>query len=174
VAVLAALALLDPQQHALGVDVADLERDHLGDAQPGAVRGGERRPVLGPDAAWSRSATSSTLSTAGSRRGSCTTVSRRARSGRSSVTVKKKRRAETALLTLGGRMPVCVGAAGTGADPPPSPYRATGRAAIWRLGPEPGAKKTEPTANVAKLLRHGQKDAYVVSSGDPIGSTRRA
>src|SRR5271169_5070886 len=31
-----AFALLDPQQHALGVDIADLERDDLGDAQPGA------------------------------------------------------------------------------------------------------------------------------------------
>ena len=51
--------------------------------------------------------TSSTLSTAGSRRGSRTTVSRRARSGRSSVTMKKKRRAATALLMLGGRTPVC-------------------------------------------------------------------
>jgi hypothetical protein len=36
------------------------------------------------------------------------TVSRRARSGRSSVTVKKKRTAETALLMLGGCMPLCV------------------------------------------------------------------
>ena len=48
VAVLAALALLDPQQHALGVDIADLERDNFGDAQPGAVGGGERRLVLRP------------------------------------------------------------------------------------------------------------------------------
>jgi len=63
---------------------------------------------LGPGAACSRSVTSSTLSTAGSRRGNRTTVSRRARSGRSSVTVKKKRKAETALLMLGGCMPICV------------------------------------------------------------------
>jgi hypothetical protein len=48
------------------------------------------------------------LSTAGNRRGWSMTVSRRARSGRSSVTVKKKRKAETALLTLGGCMPLCV------------------------------------------------------------------
>jgi hypothetical protein len=33
---------------------------------------------------------------------------RRARSGRSSVTVKKKRKAETALLMLGGYIPICV------------------------------------------------------------------
>jgi hypothetical protein len=63
---------------------------------------------FGPGDAWSSSVTSSTLSTAGSWRGSRTTVSRRAKSGRSSVTVKKKRRAETALLTLGGCTPVCV------------------------------------------------------------------
>ena len=44
----------------------------------------------------------------GIRRGYGTTVSRRARSGRSSVTVKKKRRAETALLMLGGCMPIRV------------------------------------------------------------------
>ena len=61
-----------------------------------------------PGAAWSRSVTASTLSTAGRRRGSRTIVSRRERSGRSSVTVKKKRRAATALLMLGGCMPLCV------------------------------------------------------------------
>src|SRR5712692_6983837 len=48
VAVFASFALLNPQQHALGVDIADLERDHLGDAQPGAVGGSECRLVLGP------------------------------------------------------------------------------------------------------------------------------
>ena len=42
------------------------------------------------------------------------------------------------------------------------------------MGPEPGAKKTEPAANVAKLLRHGQKDAYVVSSSDAIGTDKAA
>src|SRR6202521_5050488 len=35
--------MLDPQQHALGIDIADLERDDLGDAQSGAVCGGERQ-----------------------------------------------------------------------------------------------------------------------------------
>ncbi len=108
VAVFAAFALLDPQQHAFGVDIADLERDHLGDAQPGAVGGAQRRLVLRARADCSSSVTSSTLSTTGSRRGSRTTVSRRARSGRSSVTVKKKRRAETELLMLGGCMPLCL------------------------------------------------------------------
>jgi hypothetical protein len=61
-----------------------------------------------PGAAWSSSVTSSTLSTAGSRRGSPTIVSRRARSGRSSVTLKKKRSAATVLLILGGGMPIRV------------------------------------------------------------------
>src|ERR1700720_2246168 len=37
VTVLAALALLDADDHALAVDVGDLERDHLGGAQTGAV-----------------------------------------------------------------------------------------------------------------------------------------
>ena len=41
-------------------------------------------------------------------RGWRTTVRRRARSGRSSVTLKKKRSAETALLIPGGRMPLSV------------------------------------------------------------------
>src|SRR4029077_3911123 len=45
-AVLAALAALDAQQHALGIDIADLERDNLRGAQTGAVGGGERRLVL--------------------------------------------------------------------------------------------------------------------------------
>jgi len=63
---------------------------------------------FGADAACSSSVTSSTLSTVGIRRGYGTTVSRRARSGRSSVTVKKKRSAETAPLIVGGCMPLCV------------------------------------------------------------------
>jgi hypothetical protein len=45
-AVLASLAALDAQQHALGIDVADLQRDDFRDAQPGAIGGGERRLVL--------------------------------------------------------------------------------------------------------------------------------
>ena len=44
VAVLASLAALDAQQHALGIDIADLERDDFRDAQPGAVGGGEAPP----------------------------------------------------------------------------------------------------------------------------------
>jgi len=44
--ILAPLAALNAQQHALGIDIADLERDHFRDAQPGAIGGGERRLVL--------------------------------------------------------------------------------------------------------------------------------
>ena len=45
---LAALALLDPDQHAGAVDVVDLEGGHLRDAQARAVGGAERRLVLQP------------------------------------------------------------------------------------------------------------------------------
>src|ERR1700676_1840003 len=63
---------------------------------------------FGAVATRSSSVTSSTLSTVGIRRGYGTTVRRRARSGRSSVTVKKNRRAETAPLMLGGCTPLRV------------------------------------------------------------------
>jgi len=46
VAVLAPLAARDAQQHALGIDVADLERDNFRDAQPGAPRGRPRGAPL--------------------------------------------------------------------------------------------------------------------------------
>ena len=48
IAIFAALALLDPQHHARAVHVADPERDHLGDAQPGAIGRGERGLILRP------------------------------------------------------------------------------------------------------------------------------
>ena len=41
-----ALAALDDDEHAPAVDVADLERRHLGDAQPGTVGDGERGAML--------------------------------------------------------------------------------------------------------------------------------
>ena len=86
-------------------DLAAVERVPVDDLAVGS-----HMTVAGdkPGAACSTSATSSALSTAGSRRGRCTIVSRRARSGRLSVTVRKKRKAETSLLMLGGCMPVCV------------------------------------------------------------------
>src|SRR5215472_14584678 len=46
--VLAAFALLDADDHALAVDVGDLERDHLGGAQAGAVGHAQRCLVLQP------------------------------------------------------------------------------------------------------------------------------
>ncbi len=46
VAVLAPLALFDPDDHTGAVDVGDLERDHLRGAQAGAVVDAQRRPVL--------------------------------------------------------------------------------------------------------------------------------
>jgi hypothetical protein len=42
------------------------------------------------------------------------------------------------------------------------------------LGLDKGQKKTEPTANVAELLRHGQSGAYIVSSSNPIGNDKGA
>ena len=63
---------------------------------------------FGPGAASNSRATSSGLSTAGIFRGSRTKVRCRAISGRSSVTVKKKRSAATEPLMLGGWTPVRV------------------------------------------------------------------
>jgi len=42
----AGLAVLDPNQHALAVDVADLERQHFVDAQPGCVRRDDDGSIL--------------------------------------------------------------------------------------------------------------------------------
>jgi hypothetical protein len=53
------------------------------------------------------------------RRPWCRALHGRARSGRSSDTVKKKRTAATALLILTGRTPAASGEAGSGAEPPP-------------------------------------------------------
>ena len=46
VTVLAALALLHAQRHALAVNVADLQGDDFAGAQPGTVGQGQRRLVL--------------------------------------------------------------------------------------------------------------------------------
>lgn len=45
-AILAALAPLDPQQHALGVDIRDLQRDHLGNTQARPIGDAQRRLVF--------------------------------------------------------------------------------------------------------------------------------
>ena len=42
------------------------------------------------------------------------------------------------------------------------------------LGPDKGDKETTPTKNVKELLLHGQKDAYIVSSSNPIGDDKDA
>ena len=44
IAVALALALFDPQGHALAVDVGHFQRHHLGDAQSGAIRRRRTRP----------------------------------------------------------------------------------------------------------------------------------
>lgn len=42
------------------------------------------------------------------------------------------------------------------------------------LSPEKGDKETEPTEDVEQLLLHGQSDAYMVSSSEPIQDTQEA
>lgn len=42
------------------------------------------------------------------------------------------------------------------------------------LGPDKGDKETIPVKNVDTLLLHGQEDAYIVSSSNPIGSDKDA
>src|SRR5213080_2154204 len=78
VAVFAAFALLDANDHAFAIDVADLERDHLS----GAL-------YLSPRAAASSRATSSGLRTTGSLRGSWRNVVCSMMSERLSVILKK-------------------------------------------------------------------------------------
>jgi hypothetical protein len=48
VAILAALAHLDADQHALGIDVADAQHDDLATAKSGTIGNAERRLVLEP------------------------------------------------------------------------------------------------------------------------------
>ena len=76
------------------------ERDNFRDVQPAAVGGGEHCLVTSEADTARSSVTSPTLSTTGIRRGYGRTVSRRPKSGWSSVTVKKKRMAETAPLNV--------------------------------------------------------------------------
>src|ERR1700723_1896884 len=98
VAVPLPLALLDPQRHALAVDIRHLEVRDLGHPQARAIGDAERGLYLRPGAASRRRATSSSLSTTGALRGLFTIVRGRTRSGRSSVTVKKNRSAAIAAL----------------------------------------------------------------------------
>ena len=48
VSVLAALALLDPDHHALAVDIGNLERNHFGGAQSCPIGNTQRRFVFEP------------------------------------------------------------------------------------------------------------------------------
>src|ERR1700677_5004799 len=80
-----------------------------------------------PGAASSSWLTSSTLSTAGNLRGKRARTRRRDRSGRSSVTVKKKRSAETEPLIVDGCTRSRADAPETDEYPQPLPYRATVR-----------------------------------------------
>src|SRR5215467_6173496 len=95
VAVFVALALLHTDEHALAVDVADLERNHFGSPQARPIGHAQRRLVLEPGAALSSRATSSGLSTTGSLRGSRMNVVCSMISCRLSVTRKKNRSADT-------------------------------------------------------------------------------
>jgi len=51
IAILATLALFDPQHHAFGIDIADLQCGDLGDTQPRTIGDAERRLVFD---AWCR------------------------------------------------------------------------------------------------------------------------
>ena len=70
VAVLAAFALLDADEHPLAVDVGDLERDDLGGAQARAIGHAQRRLVLEPGRRIEQPRHLLWLSTTGSLRGS--------------------------------------------------------------------------------------------------------
>src|SRR3954466_624179 len=102
------LALLDPEQHAPGIDVADLERYDLGHAQARAIGSAQGSLVLRPRRRLQDPRPLLGLNTTGILRGSATNVSGLVTAGRSTVTEKKNRRAETALLILGGRTPASV------------------------------------------------------------------
>ncbi len=69
-AVLPALAVLDPDHHPAAVDIADLEAEGLGRAQPGRVGLSSARRVFRLGTASRNRTTSSARSTTGSLRGS--------------------------------------------------------------------------------------------------------
>ena len=92
VAVLAAFAVLDPDDHAAAVDVANLEGGHLAHPQPRSISCGQSRPVAQPGTACRKRTISSPLSTTGSFFGSLALMMRSNASGRP----KKKRNAHDA------------------------------------------------------------------------------
>ena len=105
-AVLFALALIDPQQHALAVDIAHLQARDLGHPQARAVRQPECRLVLRPRRRFEQPHDLVRREPLGSLRGWRTSVRWRTTSGRPSVILKKNRSAATAPFMVGGVIPV--------------------------------------------------------------------
>ena len=97
---LPALALLDPDQHALAVDIVDLEVRDLGDAQARAIGDAERRLVLDARRGLEQPGGLLDAQHLAQLAGCGRATSPRARSRRLSVTVRKKRSAETVLLIV--------------------------------------------------------------------------
>src|ERR1700692_4279966 len=105
VAVLVALALFDPDHHALAVDVGYLQRDHLGHAQSGPI-GHAQCHLVSPGAASRKRATSSGLRTTGSLRGTWINWVWFTMWARPSVILKKNRSVETLWLRVGTPAPL--------------------------------------------------------------------
>ena len=105
IAVVAAFTALDPQQHPLAVDIADFERRYLGNPQPRAIGDRQGRLCLSERVASSSRFTSAMVSTTGILRTCRVRTSLRARSGRSSVWVKKNLSALTMLFIVGAGTP---------------------------------------------------------------------
>jgi hypothetical protein len=103
------LALLDTQQHALGVDIRHLQRNDLGNPQARPIGGTECGLVLRPRCRLQKGChLLGALKTTGIFRGSATNVRGLVTSARSTVMEKKNRSAETAPLMVGARTPVSV------------------------------------------------------------------
>jgi hypothetical protein len=105
VAVHASLALLDPDQRALAVNVRDLKRDDLRYPQTSAVGYRQCSLVFGVRAASNRRAISSGLRISGSFRGCGTSGIWLAMSNRQRVTRKKNRSAAIVALMVHGETP---------------------------------------------------------------------
>ena len=105
IAILAALALLDAQGHALAVDVTDLQRTHLAGAKTCAVGDRQRRLTLQVRCGRIRRATSSRFNTTGKVRGTRTGRIFAINSPRSSVTSKKNFKPVIVALSVIGELP---------------------------------------------------------------------
>lgn len=106
--ILAAFALLHPDHHAPGIDVADLQRDHLHGAQCSAIGNAERRLVLGPGRVLQQAQHLFGREHARQLARLVDDTRWRVVSGRSSVTLKRNRSVVTVALMLGGCAPVSV------------------------------------------------------------------